>query len=260
MLYRIDFGSPAFQMLAALPEAIVKLYPADLEGLGVGRGDRLAPRSGHPIRALADRLSSILGAGDVEIYTHRVRGRGVAIELSDPVSILVPATMAELPEAAQIFLLAKALANAKLGLSVFDKLTPRELEVMLAAASRVVSPTFGQGLTSEDVIDDQSRRIQRALSRKARRILDEVAPRYVALGSSDLPNLARSVSFGAARTAALLADDLPASVEALRRTERDYGSSTVLELAIGAPLVSDLLRFWTSDVALDIRRRAGLLP
>jgi len=198
-----------------------------------------------------------------------VRGRGIAIELSEPVSILVPSVLGELPEAAQIFLLARAVANAKLGLSVFDKLTPRELEVMLAAAARVVSPQFGQGLTSEDVLDDQSRRIQRALSRKARRVLDEIAPRYIAQSASsatssgtgsDLQALARGVSFGAARTAALLADDLPASIEGLRRTERDYGSSSVLELAAGAPLVSDLLRFWTSDVALDIRRRAGLLP
>ena len=55
-------------------------------------------------------------------------------------------------------------------------------------------------------------------------------------------------------------DDLPACVEGMRRTERDYGSSTVLELAAGAPLVTDLVRFWTSDLALDIRRRAGLLP
>lgn len=260
LLYRLDFGSPAFAMLAALPEAIVKLYPADLDGLGVGRGDRLAPRSGHPIRALADRLASILSAGDVEVYTHRVRGRGIAIELSDPVSILVPSVLAELPEASQIFLLARALANAALGLSVFDKLTPRELEVMLAAAARIAGPTFGQGLTSEDVLEDQSRRIQKALSRKARRILEEVAPRYIKQGTSDLPNLARSVAFGAARTAALLADDLPASVEALRRTERDYGSASVAELVAGAPIVSDLVRFWTSDVALDIRRRAGLLP
>ncbi len=260
LLYRLDFSSPTFAMLGALPEAIVKLYPADLDGLGVGRGDRLAPRSGHPVRVLADRLAAILSVGEVELYTHRVRGRGIAIELSDPVSVLVPSMLGELPEAAQIFLLGRALANATLGLSVFDKLTPRELEVMLAAAARVVSPQFGQGLTSEDVLDDQSRRIQRALSRKARRILEEVAPRYVAMPGSDLPNLARAVSLGAARTAALLADDLPASVEALRRTERDYGSSSVVELAAGAPLVADLIRFWTSDVALDIRRRAGLLP
>jgi tetratricopeptide (TPR) repeat protein len=260
LLYRVDFSSPAFAMLAALPEAIVKLYPADLDGLGVGRGDRLAPRSGHPLRVLADRIATLLSAGDVELYTHRVRGRGVAIELSEPVSVLLPSVLGELPEASQIFLIGRAMANAALGLSIFDKLTPRELEVTLAAAARVVSPQFGQGLTSEDVLDDQSRRIQRALSRRARRALEEIAPRYVAAGSGDLPGIARSVSFGAARTAALLADDLSASVEALRRTERDYGNATVSELVSGAPLVSDLVRFWTSDIALDVRRRAGLLP
>ncbi|MFO0681046.1 MAG: hypothetical protein U0234_03295 [Sandaracinus sp.] len=260
LLYRLDFHSPAFAMLAALPEAVLKLYPPDLDGLGVGRGDRIAPRSGHPLRVMLDRLATILSSGDIELYTHRVRGRGVAIELSDPVSILVPASFTELPEASQIFLLARGVANVALGLPVFDKLTPRELEVLLAAAARVASPTFGQGLTSEDVIEDQARRIQRALSRKARRALDEIAPRYVALASSDLPALARSVSFGAARTAVLLADDLAASVEGLRRTERDYGSATVPELVSGAPLVTELVRFFTSDLALDVRRRAGLLP
>ena len=183
----------------------------------------------------------------------------MAVELSEPVSILVPASITELPEAGQTFLLARALANASLGLSVFDKLTHRELEVMLAAAARIAVPRFGTGLTSEEVLEDQSKRILKAISRKARRALEEIAPTYVNAGGIDLAALSRSVAFGAARAAALLSDDLRESVEALRRTERDYAAADAPHLAATSPLVQDLARFWTSDVALDVRRRAGLL-
>jgi tetratricopeptide (TPR) repeat protein len=258
-IYDIDPTSPLMAVLATLPEAFSRLYPPDLESFGLDPRDRITARSGHPLRQLTDRIATIFAVEEYDLYVHRTRTRGVATELSTPPSILVPASIAELPEAGQVFLLARAFANIAMRLHVVDKLMPREIEVLVASAVRSFAPGFGAGLTSEEVLDDQTRRIQKALSRRARRALEEATPRYVLQAPVDFTSWARAVQFGAARAALLVADDLVGAIDAFRRTERHLRHLELGEVIRSSPLVADLLRFWPSERAIDLRRRAGLL-
>lgn len=250
----IDPSAPVLAVLAALPEAITKMWPADLDDLGVTTREKLTTRSGHPLRLLSDRVAAMFGVADHELYVHRMRGRGTAIELSEPSAILIPSGALELSEAAQVFALARAHAHLAARTGIVEKLQPRELEVFLAAAMRPFAPGFGAGLTSEDVIESQQKQIHRALSRRARKALEDVAPRYVAAPPADFAQLVRGIQYGVARAALVVADDLVQSVELLHRTEREYAEPipTLLRLS---PLVQDLVRFWTSDVASAVRRR-----
>ncbi|MDQ3034772.1 MAG: hypothetical protein M3Y87_20340, partial [Myxococcota bacterium] len=257
--YDADPAAPLMAVLATLPEAFSKLYPPDLEGFGLSTRDRITQRSGHPLRVLTDRIAAIFSVEHYELYVHRVRARGVSIELSEPVSVLVPASITELPEPAQVFLLARAFANIAMRFHVADKLMPRELEVLVASAARAFSPGFGAGLTSEDILDDQMKRIQKALSRRARRALEEATPRYVQGPPVDFAIWSRGIAVGAARAAVLVSDDLLATVEVLRRTERDLAHIDPGELVRSSPLVAELVRWWASEPAIDLRRRAGLL-
>ena len=257
-IYGTDAGSPLMAVLATLPEAFSRIYPPDLDGFGLGSRDKITARSGHPLRQLCDRVAAIFGVGEYDLYVHRVRARGVAVELSEPVSILVPASITEHSEAGQVFLVARAFANVAMRLHVADKLMPREIEVLVASAVRAFAPGFGAGLTSEDILDDQMRRTQKALSRKARRALEEATPRYVQAPPIEFSSWCRSVQLGAVRAAALVADDLVATVEGLRKTERDLAHVDPRDL-VRTPLVGDLVRFWASDAAIDLRRRASLL-
>jgi len=249
----------AVALLATLPEAMGKLYPIDLEGYGLSTRDRIGPRSGNALRALCDRIAGVFGVAEYDLYVHRARGRGVSIELTDPVSVLVPAGLGEVPEAQQVFALARVFANVARGITALDKLTPREIEVVLASAVRQVAPTFGQGLTSEDFLDDQTKRIAKALSRRNRKAMEELATQYVSAQPPDFPTWARALQQTANRAASLVGDDLPAAIEVLRRTERDLVGVDGASLARTSPIIADLLRFWVSEAAFAFRRRAGTI-
>lgn len=250
---------PLMAMLSTLPEAFSRLFPPDLEGFGLGIRDRVTARSGHPLRTLTDRVAQIFGVEHYELYVHRVRARGVSVELSEPPSVLVPASISEFPISAQVFLLARAFANIAMRFHVVDKLTPRELEVLVASAARSAAPGFGAGLTSEDVLDDQTRRIQKALPRRSRRALEEATARYVAGPPVDFAAWVRSIHMGSARAGLIVSDDLLSSIEVLRRTERDLAHGEIAELVRNSPIVAELVRFWVSEPAIELRRRAGML-
>jgi hypothetical protein len=128
-LAELDPEAPIVGLLSALGEALPRLYPADLEGYGTSTRERIAPRSGHALRVLFDRVGALFGSPPYELFVHRVRGRGVAIELAEPTYVLVPAWLSELSEAGQTFLAVRVISLAQAKLSVLDKLTPRELEV-----------------------------------------------------------------------------------------------------------------------------------
>lgn len=249
----------AVALLATLPEAMGKLYPIDLEGYGLSTRDRIGPRTGNALRNLCDRIAGVFGVGEYDLYAHRARGRGVSIELSDPISVIVPVGLAELPEPQQVFALSRVFANIARGIATIDKLTPREVEVVLAAAARTVAPTFGQGLTSEDFLDDQSKRIGKALSRRNRKTLEELAAQYVSSPAPDFPTWARALQQTANRAAVLVGDDLNAGVEVLRRTEREFVGIDGATLARTSPIIADLLRFWVSEAAFAFRRHAGTI-
>ena len=61
----------------------------------------------------------------------------------------------------------------------------------------------------------------------------------------------------ATRAAALLAADLPACVQVL--AELSGMQQTGVDLVSSSPVISDLLRFWSSQRALDHRTQAGML-
>lgn len=244
-------------ILSALVEALPRLYPADLDGFGTSTREKLSARSGHPLRALFDRVASVFGAPAFELFLHRVRGRGAAVELAEPIYFLVPAIAADLPEAGQVFLAARSLALQAARLSIVDKLTPRELEILVASAVRIVVPGFGTGLTSEDGLEDQAKRIARLLSRKARRTLDELAPRYASQPVTDYPALVARVQRAGARIGLLLSDDLTASIDAMRRLEREGQSLDFAGFLRASNAAQDLMRFHCSEQAVDLRRRFG---
>ncbi len=249
----------AAALLASLGAGLPKLYTPDLDAYGLSTRDRVTTRHGHPIRLLADRISRIFGVEEFDLYVHRARSRGIGVELSSPPSLLVPAAVGDLPEPQQVYLLARPLANIAQRVHAIDKLTPREIEVLLASAARSVSPQYGSGLTSEEFLDDQLKKIQRALPRRDRKLMEEVAHRYVATPKVDFPRWVDGLNQAARRIASVVADDLDGCIDVMRRTERDLAGLDGMSLARTSDTVADLLRFWISDTALELRKHAGMI-
>jgi tetratricopeptide (TPR) repeat protein len=246
----VPFGA-AGELLVSLIEGLDKLYPPDLDGYGVSSRDRLNPRSGHPFRSLAERIAEIVGCGEFELYVHRSRTRGAGVELAEKPILMMPAWLLEQSDAHQVFMLTRALVLAARNCHAVLKLTHREIEVLLAAYARTVVPGFGRGLTSEELLEEQSRRVHRALSRKARKSAEEAVHKYVSQDPPEFVKWTESRERLATRAAALLTDDLVATMESLARTRDTRDSSVDLR----DDSIKDLLRFWVSEAAFRARGR-----
>ena len=249
---------PAARLLAELADLLEKLYEPELERYGLGSRDRLGARSGHPLRQLADRVGSIFGVDDYDLYVH-ASSPGAVVEFTDPVSILIPAMALKLPESGQVFVLARVFANVTRKLHAVDRLTPAELELLFGGAARMVDSTFAATSLGEDSIASSSRRVSRALPWIGRGGIEDAARDYAAARRVDIPDFVRRVRTSAARAALLVADDLTTAVTAVRRSEGDLSGATGTTLAEGNRLAEDLLGFWVSEGALAVRRRLGLL-
>jgi cellulose synthase operon protein C len=259
-LMRLSTGeAAAADLLAHVAPSLSRLYPPDLEGYGLSARDRIGSRSEHPLRGLVDRLARALGSPPHELFVHRVRGRGVSVELGNPPILLVPASLMEAPLARRVFLIARSLLFLAQRFEAIEKLTPREIEVVLAAAARTVERDFGAGLTSEEVLSALHRRIHRALPWRSRKHARAAAGAYVDGPRIDFALFCTELRHAAVRVAAVLSDDLVASAGALRQAARDPFVGAPEESAQHPPAVAGLLRFWASEEAMALRAELGLL-
>jgi len=160
-------------------------------------------------------------------------------------------------EAHQTFAFARAMSNIAVGLYAVDRMTPRELEIVLAAVSRRVAEGYGSGLTSEDTLEDIGKRCYKGLPRRNRRALDEAASAYVTAANVDFAHFVEAVVTSANRVALVLADDLIAALELLKKYERDLAGLEGADL-VAHPMVKRLCRFWVSPEADALRRRCGM--
>lgn len=254
--YPIGRTEALCDLLRLTTPGMAKLYPADFDAYGVSSRDKLTSRSNEPIRGMAERVASIFAIDDFLLYVHRSR-RGVSVELMDPPAIMLPAAVADMSASQQVFAFARAMSNISVGLYAVDRLTPRELEIVLAAVSRRVSAGYGSGLTSEDVLEDVGKRVYKGMPRRNRKPLDDTASSYVASQSVDFAHFVEAVVTSANRVALVVADDLLGALDLLRKYERDVANLSGAAF-VSHPMVKRLCRFWVSPEADALRRRCGM--
>ncbi|MDH3200147.1 MAG: tetratricopeptide repeat protein [Myxococcales bacterium] len=245
-------------LLAALSPALAKLYPPELESYGLATRDRLATEANHPLREIANRIAATLDVRGFDLFLHRVRNRGITVEFGAQPALLVPATIMEKSPGSQTFLLAQPLTQIARGYHAIEKLTPRELDVLLASAARTVKPDFGIGLTSEEFLDEQTRRLQRAIPRRDRRHVRETALAYAEARRVKFERWVKAARRTATRVALLLCDELEPLVQDLQsRIAPERGAEgTALH---DHPAYREALSFWASAAAMHLREHMGLI-
>jgi hypothetical protein len=158
----------------------------------------------------------------------------------------------------QAFALARPLTQIARGYYAVDKLTPRELDVLLASAARIVKPDFGSGLTNEEFLNEQTRRLQRSIPRRDRRLVRDAALAYSQARRVKFDRWANAAHRTATRVALLLSDDLEPLVEDIRSRiapEREADGETFDV----HPTFVDAMKFWASPAAMHLREHMGLL-
>ena len=159
----------------------------------------------------------------------------------------------------QAFLLTRPMVQIARGYQAVEKLTPRELDVLLASAARLVDPSFGKGLTSEEFLNEQARRLQRAISRRDRRAVLDTAMAYSKARRVKFDRWVQATERTATRAALLLCDDLgPLARELQGRIQPERAAEG--ETFQTHPTFVDALKFWASPAAMHLREHMGLLP
>jgi tetratricopeptide (TPR) repeat protein len=244
-------------LLAALGPALAKLYPAELQSYGLATRDRLPTEANHPLREVANRLAAALDIRHFDLFLHRVRNREISIEFGVHPAVLVPATVMEKDASTQTFLMARPMTQIARGYYAIEKLTPRELDVLLASAARIVKPDFGTGLTSEEFLNEQTRRLQRAIPRRDRKLVRDAALAYSRARRVKFDRWVQAAERTATRAALLLCDDLAPLVDDVKSRiapERVAEGETFDT----HPTYLDALRFWMSPAAMHLREHMGM--
>jgi hypothetical protein len=255
------------EVAAAIGGIESKMLRADVSELGLSSKDRVGPRSGHPTRYALDRLCKVLGLSDVElvIATSVTRTRVLA---QDALWVVVPKAISEQAEPTQLASIGRALARIALGVPWLEELPPPHIEALLIAAARQVVPTFG-----DDFVDVLSRKlvatyepsVARALSRRQRKMLEELAPHIAAPQGRPLPidGFIGALARAELRAAYLLCGDLLATIDELRALDPHFMRATertgpaAVSAVLDHPFAGDVARYGLTSEATALRRRIG---
>ncbi|HTB76557.1 MAG TPA: hypothetical protein VK762_25095 [Polyangiaceae bacterium] len=250
------------EVAAAIAGIEGKLLRADLGAVGLAGRDRITTRSGHPTRLLLDRVARQLGIGEVElaIAPSALRTRVLA---QDEPWIVVAASFVKQPEPVQMAGLARAAARIALGVPWLEEISPVQMEALLVAAARQVAK--GYGVADANLVAQQETAIARALSRRQRKLLEEIAPQLAASGAKPPPadDFVQALTRAELRAAFLLGGDLLAMFEEMRPLDAPLNAAieqpgtTALATLLEHPLAGDLVSFALTPEATALRRRLG---
>jgi hypothetical protein len=265
-----DAPSIWFDVAAALGGVESKLVRSDLDALGVTPRDRLTTTSGHPLLGLAHRLAAMLGVLLPEIA---LTGRAGAprVALVDSPWLIVPRALLAHPEPVQVALLAGPLVRIALGVPYLDELPGAYAHAVLCAAARQVLPGFATDVLDrqrESIVEDMAKRVAKAIGRKQKKTLSELAPALSVTPAATLADadaLARAVRLTELRVAFVATGDLLATLDAARALDADLAQTTssvgapALATVLTHPVAGDLARFALAPSTTALRWRAGTL-
>jgi len=255
------------EVAAAIAGIEAKMLRSDLSELGISSRDRIGSRSGHPTRALLDRLVRQLGIGEVELAIAPTVAR-TRVLAQDVPWIVVPPSLIELPEMAQLAALARAVARIAYGVPWLEELPPPHMEALLVAAARQVVPGYGADdvdVLASKLVSQHEATLARVLSRRQRRLLEELAPHVASPQSRPMPidAFVGALARAELRAAFVLTGDLLTMVDEMRPLDGNLQRATespgpqALAAVLEHPFAGDVVRFALTAEATALRRRLG---
>jgi len=254
------------EVAAAIYGIEAKMLRSDINEIGISSRDRVSTRAGHPTRALLDRLMKMLGISDVElvITPNVVRTR---VLTQDVPWVVVPATLTDLPEMAQLAAIGRALARIAFGVPWLEELPGPHIEALLVAAARHAVPNYARDLdlSTEPLIAQYEGPVAKTIARRQRKLLEELAS-HIAAPQGRPPvvtHLVAALARGELRTAYVLTGDLLATIDDVRGADAALLKGTeqpgrgALAAVLEHPYAGDLARFAVTPEAAALKRRMG---
>jgi cellulose synthase operon protein C len=249
VLFHASIPNGFRQIFRLLYETLGKRFPADVRRFGVGRAERL-PRTGHPFRELAGVVAAELGIKDLEVYVGTAQPLALAVEMTDPISLVVGSALVDATKPAQIrFAVGRALKLYASYMALPARLTPDELGVLLAGIIRLYDPQFAPPGVAPAAIAEEAQRLGRLVPKRLR---DEVAPFASEIHGQEFDHQALwlGVQHTGNRAGLVTGGSVLAGASVLLRQGRLGDLASGLE----DPQIVELLRFAVGDEHCDVRR------
>ena len=252
------------EVAAAIYGIEAKMLRSDVTEIGISSRDRVSSRSGHPTRALMDRLLRMLGLEDIElVITPNVPRTRVLTQ--DVPWVVVPTSLADLPEMAQLASIGRALARIAFGVPWLEELPSPHIEALLVAAARLVVPTYARDadLSTEPLVATYEGPVAKAIARRQRKLLDELSTHLASTQGRPpaVSHLVAALARGELRTAYVLTGDLLAAIDDVRGADAALLRSTeqpgraALAAVLEHPYAGDVARFAVTPEAAALKRR-----
>ena len=251
------------QLLAALGEAAHRIRPPRLADWRVGKADRLPIRSDDPLRVLVREVSAVLALDrDLEIYISPTRSREMELLLTDGPSLVVGGGMMGTFSTMEVrFWLGQLLSYLKNRTWIAYGLGGPELSLLVRAACRVVDPNLGMPADAESKLGEMTRLIQRSVSRRTRRVLEEVCLEFMAGPEPNYREWALAMQHTALHTGLWVVNDLETALGYLRRSDSDLARSDGPGLASAirrSPVGVELCQYWLSEEFDSLRQASRI--
>ena len=212
------------------------------------------PRSGHPLRDLANRIAADLGVGEFDLYLTAAQARDEEgrprplyfIEpLETPGLVLSSSLVDGASEAERRFFLGGLLKLLQSQLVLPLRLLPDDLGVLVGGMVRQFVPDYAPLGFAEKRIVNEASRLKRAIPSKLQPLLLPHAMEC-AQASLDFDGISEALVLASHFAGLLLCGSLPSAVVALRRKGPDAERQ-----------IDDLLRFAISPECADLFRIAA---
>jgi len=247
-----DAPTVLLDVAAALSGAEGKLARIELEELGASPRSRLqAGVAGQPLLGLAGRVATMLGLPRIEVVVGDVKRPRVLGQ--DPTWLVVPESILSQQEPLQTALVVGPLVRAALGASWLYDLPGAYAHATLCGAIRQVVSGYAADAgdaDQQDLVGEMSRRVAKAIGRKQKKALQEIAP-ALELAPEITPADGRAFELAVARTelraAFVVTGDLLATLDVARGDDAALGAATA---SVGKAALAAMLRHpATGDLA-----------
>jgi cellulose synthase operon protein C len=254
LLTHIDGRGPLTPVLRILAEVAGKIAPWPADRFTLARADRLKPD--HPVRHLVDTLAASLGV-TTELEVYQGKTSELAVLPTWPVSLVIgPNIIRRFQSREQRMLIGRLIARVRDGSAVASFVEPAWLCDFVGSAIRVVQPSARiVGKPNEDL----EKKIGKALSRKARRSLEELVPTFTRPAPDGGLPWARGLSYNADRAGLALAGDLAsaltaaAAVDGAKELANGVTAESIVAAVRGHAGLGELCRFAVTDELGQLR-------
>jgi tetratricopeptide (TPR) repeat protein len=247
------------RVLAVLGEIAHRMRPPLLDEWHVTKADRLPPRSEDPLKILVRDVALVLGLErEVEVFISPTRSREMDLLLTDPPSLVVGAGVMGAFSSMEVrFSVAQLLSYIRSRTWVAYGLDGGALGALVRAAVAAADLA-----PAEDQLGDTVRAIQRNLSRRGRRALEEACRTMASTRELDPVEWAQAMQHTALRAGLWVVNDLETALSCMRRSDPllakiPEGSSLTAQVCRSAHAI-ELVHFWLSEEYLSLKRAANL--